>query len=89
MLFAALAFWCAFLGANTTASAHLALIRQGAESRGTQGPSDGMGRAVAAGDFNGDGYDDLASGAPGEGLDGLNNRPRGHRELGNRVRPDA
>ena len=30
-----------------------------------------MGRTVAAGDFNGDGYDDLASGAPGEGLDGL------------------
>jgi len=35
--------------------AHLALIRQGAESRGSREPGDSMGRALAAGDFNGDG----------------------------------
>jgi len=51
--------------------AHLALIRQGAESRGSREPGDSMGRALAAGDFNGDGYDDLASAAPGEALGSL------------------
>ncbi len=32
---------------------------------------DGFGNALAAGDFNGDGYADLAVGAPGESFDGL------------------
>ncbi|MGB3238266.1 MAG: FG-GAP repeat protein [Geitlerinemataceae cyanobacterium] len=31
-----------------------------------------MGSAVATGDFNGDGYDDLAVGEPGESIDGQN-----------------
>lgn len=57
-------------GTHRPAEAHLALIRQGSESRGSREPGDLMGKAVAAGDFNGDGYDDLASGAPGENLDG-------------------
>ncbi len=46
------------------AGAHLALIRQGLESADTPEDGDRFGRAVASGDFNGDGYDDLATGAP-------------------------
>ncbi|MFN0152188.1 MAG: hypothetical protein ACKVU1_15910, partial [bacterium] len=45
------------------ADAHLSIIRQGAESRGSQEAGDRHGTAVAAGDFNGDGYDDLAMGS--------------------------
>ena len=46
--------------------AQLALIRQGDETRGVYEDGDRMGSAVCAGDFNGDGYDDLAAGSPGE-----------------------
>jgi len=35
--------------------------------------ADNFGRALAAGDFNGDGFDDLAIGVPGEDLTGTNN----------------
>ena len=37
-----------------------------AQFLGRPGPSDGVGSAVASGDFDGDGYADLAAGAPGE-----------------------
>lgn len=46
-----------------SARAHLALVRLGQESAGIAGSGDELGRAVAAGDFNGDGVEDLASGA--------------------------
>lgn len=50
------------------ARAHLSIIRQGSESRGAIEPGDRHGSAVAAGDFNGDGFDDLATGAPFEDI---------------------
>ncbi|HKQ57181.1 MAG TPA: hypothetical protein VJY35_04870 [Candidatus Eisenbacteria bacterium] len=54
-----------------TVSAHLAVIRQGAESAASLEGGDRTGQALAAGDFNGDGYDDLAIGAPDEVVNGL------------------
>jgi len=48
------------------AAAHLAIVRQGVESADVPNVDDRFGRAVAAGDFNGDGYDDLATAAPDE-----------------------
>jgi len=56
------------LGLAGAASAHLSIIRQGKESRASMEAGDRFGGALAAGDFNGDGYDDLAMGAPGEGV---------------------
>ncbi len=53
------------------ASAHLSIIRQGAESTGLFEAGDRTGQELAAGDFNGDGYDDLAIGVPDEGVDGV------------------
>jgi len=50
--------------APATPQAHLALIRQGLDSAGSLEPDDFHGWAVATGDFNADGYDDLAAGAP-------------------------
>ncbi len=47
-----------------SAQAHLALVRQGDESADTPEIGDRFGFAVTAGDFDGDGYDDLATGAP-------------------------
>ncbi len=52
------------------AAAHLSIIRQGRESRGGIEAGDMMGIALAAGDFNGDGYDDVAMGASGEDVNG-------------------
>jgi D-alanyl-D-alanine carboxypeptidase len=49
--------------------AHLALIRQGLESDDFVATGDRHGIAVAAGDFDGDGFDDLATGAPHEDND--------------------
>ena len=48
------------------ASAQLQIIRQGQESTGTAQLLDRLGEAVATGDFNGDGFGDLASGVPGK-----------------------
>lgn len=65
-LMATLIFAIAFLGITTLSHAHLSIIRQGAESRGAKETGDEHGRAVAVGDFNGDGFQDLAVGAPKE-----------------------
>ncbi len=46
--------------------AHLSIIRQGAETAGANEAGDGLGGAVAVGDFDGNGFDDLAMGAPYE-----------------------
>jgi D-alanyl-D-alanine carboxypeptidase len=54
------------------ATAYLAVIRQGEESRGAPESGDTFGNAVAVGDFNGDGYDDLAAGAQFEDASGYN-----------------
>lgn len=53
-------------GLTARADAHLSIIRQGIESLGAREDGDQFGAAVATGDFNGDGYDDLATGAPTE-----------------------
>jgi hypothetical protein len=48
------------------------LMRQGGEGiSGAAEPNDGFGNSLAAGDFNGDGTTDLAVGAPGETIDGV------------------
>ncbi|MFN8546487.1 MAG: FG-GAP repeat protein [Candidatus Eisenbacteria bacterium] len=54
-----------------TAHASLALIREGPESKGTPESGDTFGRSVAVGDFNGDGREDLATGAPFEDVNGV------------------
>ncbi len=48
------------------AGAHLSILRQGYESPGLNEPVDRFGAALAAGDFNGDGIEDLAIGSPQE-----------------------
>jgi len=48
------------------ASGYLSLVRQGDESRGIPNAGDLLGKTVCTGDFDGDGYDDLASAAPDE-----------------------
>lgn len=48
------------------ATSHLSIIRQGPESRNSAEAGDIFGSSVTAGDFNGDGIDDLAIGSPGE-----------------------
>ena len=55
------------------ALAHLSLIRQGPDSRGSIEAGDEHGRAVAVGDFNRDGFDDVAMGAPGEDVNATTN----------------
>lgn len=53
-----------------TAFAHLCLIRQGRESAGTMQAANSYGGAVAAGDFNNDGAEDLVASAVGDGTGG-------------------
>lgn len=48
------------------AEAHLSILRQGPESRGAYEAGDRYGESLAAGDFNGDGIEDLAIGSPDE-----------------------
>jgi len=48
------------------AGAWLSVIRQGQESAEVPNPDDHFGRTLCAGDFDGDGYDDLAIAAPDE-----------------------
>ena len=70
----AVALACGTFGFGAApAWAHLSLIRQGAESAGANEAGDRYGSAVAAGDFNNDGYDDLATGAPLENVGSLAN----------------
>ena len=52
--------------------AHLALVRQGLDSAGSLEPGDRFGSSVATGDFDGDGFDDLATGAPMEDVGVVN-----------------
>lgn len=53
-----------------SAPAQLQVIRQGRESADNRGQGDEFGAALAVGDFNGDGYGELATGSPGEGAFG-------------------
>lgn len=53
-------------GGGGMADAHLCIIRQGPESAGVIEAGDQYGAAVVSGDFNGDGFDDLAVGSPFE-----------------------
>ena len=61
----------------TSACAYLMVIRQGEEAPEIPNANDFLGWAVATGDFNGDGYDDLAMGAPSENEDVLPAREHG------------
>jgi len=56
----------AYFSFSPSSHAQLALIRQGRESVGVQESGDWHGYTVALGDFDGDGYDDLAAAAPHE-----------------------
>lgn len=49
---------------TASSSAHLSLIRLGKESAGVREANASFGAALAAGDFNNDGFEDLATGAP-------------------------
>lgn len=60
---------------STSAQAHLQLYRQGRESAGSWFPGDRMGGAVISGDFNGDGYDDIAAGVPFDQIQSLSASP--------------
>lgn len=52
---------------------HLSIIRQGPESAGVIESGDQYGAALASGDFNGDGFADLAVGSPFEDVGAISN----------------
>src|SRR4030095_7710111 len=66
IVFLPLAVASAIALAAAPTHAYLALIRQGQESADLAQAGDQFGTTLAAGDFNGDGYEDLASAAPEE-----------------------
>ena len=72
----ALAALCASQLAPPSAG-QLALVRQGKESRAAREAGDGFAFALASGDFNGDGYMDVASGSPFEEIGGLSEQSGG------------
>ena len=57
------------LAQATGAHAYQAVIRQGQEAPEVANENDFLGWALATGDFNGDGFDDVAMGAPSENED--------------------
>ena len=59
-------FIAVFLLFPQLATAYMAMLRQGLDTTEVANQGDEYGRAVAAGDFNGDGFDDLAAAAPDE-----------------------
>lgn len=54
--------------AQQAAHGHLCIVRQGPESSGSIEPGDLHGTSVATGDFNGDGFIDMAVGAPNDSV---------------------
>src|SRR5262245_19168894 len=60
-----------------SADAYLMIIRQGEPAPTVATPHNRPGWSVGTGDFNGDGFDDLAMGAPGENEDVLPAREHG------------
>jgi D-alanyl-D-alanine carboxypeptidase len=69
VLLGAIGWWAAWGPDPEECPAHLSIIRQGLESAGAIEAGDRYGAALAAGDFNGDGFADLAVGAPLENIE--------------------
>lgn len=67
----------ALLAVPAPSDAYLMMIRQGEEASEVPNANDFLGWAVATGDFDGDGFDDLAMGAPSENEDILPAREHG------------
>ncbi len=67
-----LLFLCLTVSMVSSSWAYMALLRQGTDTTEVANAGDAHGRALAAGDFDGDGYDDLAMAAPDES-NGLSN----------------
>ena len=66
--FAVVACVVMVLAGTESARGHLSIIRQGPESAGTIEAGDRYGTVIVSGDFNNDGYFDLAVGTPMEDL---------------------